>query len=92
MKTIYTMSKIYSLLNKEVSSLNCLGSLDGMNGFFLYYSEVISNEEKIADSSLKAYRDIYCYEYKRKENHIYFVKFYTRLYNNKIMIEKIEII
>ena len=92
MKTIYTMSKIYSLINKEVSNLNCLNSLDGINGFFPSYVRVISNEEKIVDKSLMKYRDIYCYEYMKKENHIYFVKFYTRLYNNKIMIEKIEII
>ena len=92
MKTIYTMSRIHSLLNKEISNINCLNSLDGINGFFLYYSKVISNEEKIVDKSLMKYHDIYCYEYMKKENHIYFVKFYTKLYNNKIMIEKIEII
>ena len=92
MKTLNTMSKVYTLLNKEVSNINCLTSLDGSNGFFLYYTKTISLEEKITDKNLSVYRDIYCYEYMRKEKHVYFVKFYTRYIDNKIMIEKIEII
>lgn len=83
MKTIYTMFKIHTLLNKDVSNLTCLDSLDGMNGFFLYYSTTMNKNSM--------YRDDYCYRYKENETDLFSIHFFTQLENNKIIIKKIAI-